>query len=99
MPEMTYARFQYNSAYAIIREMRWLGRDTDHYGYLEEMLYKNIEKHYIQAAHLSLNRREVRTYEERPIYHRSENIGRVWARLREWRKKQGLEPNYPMDYI
>lgn len=99
MKKMTYAEFQYKKALAVLRERRRLERRSDHYQYLTELMNEEIEKVYIRAAESSLRARHTATYEERPIYHRSANCGKIWAKLREWRKRENIEPSYPMDYI
>lgn len=99
MKKETYAEYQYRKAGSIIREMRGLDARSDNYQYLEDMLHKNFEKSYIQQVLVSMNLKRTKTYEERPIYHRCANTGRLWLRLREWRKNEGLAPSYPMDYI
>lgn len=99
MKQLTYAEYQYKGASSALREMRWLDKGSDHYEYLQDKLDKNFEKPYVQAAWKSMGLKDTRTYEERPIYHRSANIARVWLKLREFRKREGLVPNYPMDYI
>lgn len=95
----TYAESQYKIAFRALREIRLLDAKSEEYQSIDSWLSDNVERSYISAAWSSIGFRGTRLYELRPIYHRSANVSKVWLRLREWRKREGIEPSHPVDYI